>query len=203
MLEHVLYLRSWLAQLLGYKEFGVRFVEALSKTRLLLVMGGTGCCVVEQRHDEPGRSQSGVVSRVCQDQLGGKGSAGLWVGECWDPSLDEHAPRAAGSNGDEAVGAWRSTVRAVDGTLEAVSFDAELFYAAVRGGDLGGAELHAAAERMQMAALRAQRAQSGEHHLLTEATLRARHEAALRERVIQMYYAMVALAVCVYVEQPW
>ena len=159
---------------------------------LHLVTGGTGGCEV---YDGPAPNAAdpatahhlrrhvsaadGVIAHVGQDSIG----AGFWVGDCWDPN-------------DEAAGhperhRWPSSVRAVDGHLEAVRFDATKFREACREWP--------AAERMQIEALRAHREHFGAYTLRYQrrqkTRMRAREEAHCRQLAVTTYEAMVALAV--------
>jgi len=158
----------------------------------------------------------GVIACLSQKSMR---RSGFWVGDCWDPAhVCSHASNdgaaavglsvssrlaqtitgggGGGEGGPPPIQRWQTSVRAADGSLEAVRFDAGKFKAAMQ--QAGASALHSA-ERMQIEALKAHREHTGAYMLSYQARhksrLRALEEAHLKERAAATYEAMVALAV--------
>lgn len=177
--------------------------------KLRLVTGGTGSLVVIQGGQEaPGarqpriqQYQSVTDSIICHiDQTGLR--AGTWIGDCWEDHeatscsrqlpLSESISPSSSSHRRQ----WLATAKAVEGSLETVSFDSRKFHEAVRE---QGKEAIEAAERMQIDALRAERmrgynwrAQMAQRN---QAKLRALEMSHIQQRNVCTYEAMIALAV--------
>jgi hypothetical protein len=153
-------------------------------------------------------STAGVLSRVEQASLG---CGGLWVGDVWYPGLETRhteQPRPQTGSGGVARGAraspipqavggtWNASVQAVGGPVEAVRFECAAFHDALH--ELGSGA-RTAAERMQIAALQAERAHlsgfASQVQARNSKRLRALEERHLREQTVATYRGMVALAV--------
>ena len=166
-------------------------VQGKQRDKLHLLTGGNGHVVIAQAQ-QPGSdheaavglrrrpSQSdGVLSRLGKDVL----NDGVWIGDCWE----EGAPQQK---------RWRSSVLVADRAVSALRFDTAKFHEAIRA---LGKDAVEAAERMQIAALRAERMQGRLWQLQMEERNRARlrelERSHLQQRNAATYEAMLALAV--------
>lgn len=143
-----------------------------------------------------GSSNDGVLSRMGQETL----RSGVWIGDCWRDAAATRTPPNTdppmATNSNSAGRRWNATATAVDGTVEAVRFDAAKFHAVTRSLGKNAVE---ASERMQIAALKSERM----HGRSWQAFIAARNKEKMRQlerehlqqRNTATYEAMVALAV--------
>lgn len=139
-------------------------VDGEDAKSLVLVTGGSGALLVRDSAASspavrgalsatPRRRDTvsdGVLARIEQSML--RHTTGFWVGECCDLRTtrgDDSAQPDARHREPERTKA--PTLVAIDGTIEAVCFDAARFHEAVHA---AGPAAKAAAEHMQIAALR-------------------------------------------------
>lgn len=155
---------------------------------LHLLTGGCGHVLVVQNQEEQPVAEGlrrrssqldGVLSRMGEESL----SEGVWIGDCWE----EGALRSK---------RWRSSVLVADHAVSALRFDAAKWHEAIRSLGKNAVE---SAERMQIAALRAERMQGRSWQLRMEERNRAKlldlERSHLQQRNAATYEAMVALAV--------